>query len=224
MERVCAECGQYVDSDNYSNNQWRKGEGYSRCADCVSGNGHHITINAMGRVCAECGQYLDSDNYSNNQWRKGEGYSRCADCVSGNEYEGFDCELCDRSFSSRNALEMHQQVHRPLDYACPVCGDKRFKSGANAVQHVESGYCRGCLGRENARHQIYKYVSSKPQMQPYLANNQLLEYDGGRNSSEVPEFPYICDYCDKRFRQLSQQMQHQDQKHGVRTNEFRITY
>jgi hypothetical protein len=38
MSRVCAACGQGLDSDEYSSNQWRKGAGISRCKICVAEN------------------------------------------------------------------------------------------------------------------------------------------------------------------------------------------
>ena len=100
------------------------------------------------RVCCQCNTWNSSDNYSSNQWRKGEGVSRCADCVI-----GYTCEVCNRRFNSSNELRMHSQVHRPKTVSCPVCGEARFGSAANAVQHVESGYCTGCTGRDNARQQ-----------------------------------------------------------------------
>ena len=42
---------------------------------------------------------------------------------------------------------------------CPVCGHKFFANIAHAVQHVESGSCPSCPGRENAARQIYQFVS-----------------------------------------------------------------
>lgn len=58
---------------------------------------------------------------------------------------------------------MHLQVHRPRNDACPICGDRRFRSGANAVQHVESGYCSGCYSTDgdNDRQQIYNFARSQ---------------------------------------------------------------
>merc|ERR1719482_932089 len=45
---------------------------------------------------------------------------------------------------------------------CPICGEKKmFRSTTNAVQHVESGACGGCKGKEKAREQIYKFISNK---------------------------------------------------------------
>jgi hypothetical protein len=66
------------------------------------------------------------------------------------------------------------QVHRPRNAGCPICGEQRFKLGTNDVQHVESGYCAGCLGVDNTRNQIYEFASSKPQMQHYLHDVDML--------------------------------------------------
>jgi hypothetical protein len=38
--RCCSQCGRNTDISEYSNNQWRKGVGISRCSSCVSGNSH----------------------------------------------------------------------------------------------------------------------------------------------------------------------------------------
>jgi hypothetical protein len=43
--RVCAACGNDLDSDNFSTNQWNKGVGISRCSVCVQEN---IRENASG--------------------------------------------------------------------------------------------------------------------------------------------------------------------------------
>jgi DNA-directed RNA polymerase subunit RPC12/RpoP len=195
----------------------------------------------MGRYCADCGDYLNSSEFSSNQWRKGDsarcrqcvescyGYSysyECPDCSQsfGSQSEltrhvdqchRFACGICHREFKTQNNLNMHMQVHRPKTVACPVCGDQRFKSGANAVQHVESGFCRGCKGQANARQQIYDFASRQRAMRPHMSDVPLLE-NGGRGGQGVPDFPYCCAECSKSFRQLSQLLQHQDQKHGNR--------
>ena len=172
----------------------------------------------MGRYCGQCDEYRSSSSYSSNQWRKGEGYSRCASCVHPPpppvQYY-WTCQVCNRDFDTENQLNMHSQVHRPKTVACPVCGDERFGSGANAVQHVESGYCRGCKGQDNARQQIYKFASSKAAMRPYL-NNVPMITSGNNDYNAVPDFPYECNLCSKSFRQLSQLLQHQDGKHNNR--------
>ena len=168
----------------------------------------------MGRHCAECNYFLDRSRFSSNQWRKGDGVSRCVGCVEG-RCVYYKCYECERVFDNQNELKMHTQVHRPRDVACPVCGDRRFRSGANAVQHVESGYCRGCRGANNARRQIYDFASQQNGMQRYMTERPLLTNGASQHhGGGVPDHPYRCPECSRAFRQLSQLMQHRDQKHG----------
>jgi len=170
----------------------------------------------MGRYCSQCGDWLDNGQFSGNQWRKGDGASRCRDCVDG--YPTFQCGECSRTFNSQNELNMHQQVHRPRNVACPLCGDVRFRSGANAVQHVESGFCTGCRGQDNAREQIYKFANAQNSMRRFIAGGQQMLTNGNDyNNNSIPNFPYQCPQCyNKSFRHLSQLLQHNDQKHNQR--------
>jgi len=202
MSRCCAECDTWCDSDEFSNNQWRKGPGNSRCTDCVNG---------WGRTCAQCSDYCMHYEFSNNQWNKGEGSSRCKDCV---ESYAYSCGECGKTFQNQNNLNMHMQVHRSRTVSCPVCGEMRFKSGANAVQHVESGYCSGCRGGGNARNQIYEFAKKQGRMRQYLTDVPMLTNGGYDYDRGVPEYPYCCPVCSISFRNLSQLMQHQDQKHN----------
>mmetsp|Transcript_17434 Transcript_17434/g.25177 ORF Transcript_17434/g.25177 Transcript_17434/m.25177 type:complete len:176 (+) Transcript_17434:30-557(+) len=167
----------------------------------------------MGRACSSCNQYKSNSNFSRNQWMKGDGFSRCKDCVNG-YCRSYQCSTCNRVFNNQNELNMHMQVHRERNVACPVCGDCRFRSGANAVQHVESGYCRGCRGQDNARMQIYKFAHSQRGMSSYLTNSTPQLEWGGYEDSDIPDYPYCCPDCNKSFRQLSQLLQHKDQKHN----------
>ncbi|KAL3791868.1 hypothetical protein HJC23_010728 [Cyclotella cryptica] len=166
----------------------------------------------MGRYCSECGDWCSRSSFSRNQWIKGDGASRCKECVGSDCYSTYQCGECGRIFNNQNELNMHMQTHRPRNVACPVCGERRFRSGANAVQHVESGYCSGCLGQDNARRQIYDFARRQRGMQSFMDETPLLTYDG--NTGGVPDFPYRCRECSRSFRQLSQLMQHQDQKHN----------
>ena len=51
------------------------------------------------------------------------------------------------------------QVHKPRTVSCPACGETRFRSSANAVQHFESGSCSSCPGRERARAAVHGFVA-----------------------------------------------------------------
>eukprot|EP00934_Nitzschia_sp_Nitz4_P004575 Nitzschia sp. Nitz4//scaffold38_size140716//90164//90511//NITZ4_003151-RA/size140716-exonerate_protein2genome-gene-0.108-mRNA-1//-1//CDS//3329550090//4565//frame0 len=114
---------------------------------------------------------------------------------------------------------MHMQTHRPRNFSCPICGEQRFRSGANAVQHVESGYCAGCSGKQNARNQIYRFASRQQAMRPYMTHVPMLT--NGGYEDDTPDFPYQCQHCVRSFRQLSQLLQHNDAKH----NEYQaLTY
>ncbi len=177
-------------------------------------------VKIMGRYCAECDEWCGCSQFSRNQWMKGDGCSRCKACVGGYQNPTYQCGECYREFNCQNELNMHMQVHRPRNVACPICGEQRFRTGANAVQHVESGYCTGCRGQDNARRQIYDFARRQSSMQQFINGTPMLT-NGGYNDS-VPDFPYQCRECAKSFRQLSQLMQHQDQKHGRYTQ--RIGY
>lgn len=165
----------------------------------------------MGRYCAACGDWEGRAQYSLNQWQKGDGLSRCKHCVSFGRNKSCSCPTCGRTFygnSCDNQLKMHQQTHAPRMVACPICGEVRFRSATNAVQHVESGSCSGCLGKDNARRQIYDFTSrSAPSM---LA--PMLEWHSADRSG-VPERPYMCTHCHRTFRAMGDMMQHMAASH-----------
>lgn len=177
------------------------------------------SIRAIGMRCFQCEEDLDYEYFSRNQQNKGS-RARCADCVSG--VVRHSCRECDRVFADENELRMHSQVHRPRMISCPICGDQRFKSPANAVQHVESGTCRNCPGKNNAREHIHRFATTTAasRFAPYLTSAPMIA-DGEDLHHEVSEFPYHCPYClGKKFRALSQLMQHADQKHNSRALKF----
>lgn len=182
----------------------------------------------MGRTCAECGEWCEKYEFSSNQWRKGEYVSKCSDCVSAKQ-QPVQCPHCYGTFSSQNALEMHlikcqptcyecgrtfrrkhdldqhMKVHRAKNVSCPVCGVQRFASGADAVAHVESGYCDGCQGKDNARRQIYGFARAKA---PHFLTDVPLIEDIRDGSFQVPDKAYRCG-CGRTFRDLSSMMNHQ---------------
>lgn len=102
------------------------------------------------------------------------------------------------------------KVHIPKDVQCPVCKQKSFSRGADAVAHVESGYCSGCRGKSQARQQIHDFVGRNA--------GQLLvpQIENGHGDGATPDYPYRCRHCSKMFRNLSSLMNHEEDKHSSR--------
>lgn len=133
-------------------------------------------------VCSQCRYSCEKSEFSSNQWRKGDGLGRCIDCVEGAQCDLPTCPQCRREFRTEHELTQRMKVHRSRDVACPVCGDRLFASGANAVAHVESGFCTGCRGKDNARAAIHGFVAHNA---PHL-RNKMIGYDGNYSG------PAIC--------------------------------
>jgi hypothetical protein len=72
--RYCGECCHYCTSHEFTPTQWLKGDGQSRCMNCIEQG---------GRVCAgPCGTWRSIAQYSRTQWRKGSrGGARCDQCI-----------------------------------------------------------------------------------------------------------------------------------------------
>jgi len=111
---------------------------------------------------------------------------------------------------------------------CPVCGEERFKSGACVAQHVESGTCPNCPGKENARKAIFGFIRKNSAASNALLDRNLLmledeiDLDGGGSgwTGAVPDKPYECRQCSKYFKDVSSLMQHQRAKHGGQNMSF----
>jgi hypothetical protein len=97
--RVCAACDDNEPDDCYSNNQWAKGVGRSRCRSCVTNEHFGGESNSHStRVCRSCESKLDCSEFSSSQWAKGVGASRCTQCVS-------------KGFSSRDDFQATARVN-----------------------------------------------------------------------------------------------------------------
>merc|ERR1719158_1530197 len=98
--------------------------------------------------CSECGKVFSSGNTKKQSEDSMKQHYAAVHDMS------VQCKECGRVFDyfpnkkgNQNSLEEHMQVHKPRSVPCPVCGVTRFRSGTNAVQHVESGACPGCPGK-----------------------------------------------------------------------------
>ena len=91
------------------------------------------------------------------------------------------------------------------------------------VQHIETGHCNGCLGRENARNAIYNQVSQRAPN--FVTSTPMLEY-GGYGAAQAPATNgYQCPHCPNRyFNDASQLLQHTAAKHPSTANSMYLGY
>lgn len=208
MSRVCSKCGYRLHADEFSGNQWSKGVGISQCMDCVSQAQQPVQ-------CDVCDNWYSSDNALEQHMRTHPVCEHCdeqflsrAALMEHMEYDHNICDICGRDFRSANGLFQHSKTHVPKNVSCPICGDKKFRNAANAVAHVESGYCSGCRGKDFARTKIHQFMTQNAPI--FLA--PMIE--NGPGSAGVPDRPYRCTCCSKTFTSLSAQMNHEGDVHG----------
>lgn len=116
-----------------------------------------------------------------------------------------------RNHASATLQKMKAYLRPGNHFSCPLCGLNRFLSAGGAAQHVESGRCPHCPGAENARNQIYNFVSSHPKSKGLL-NPMLTNGYGGQGSTNSDW--YRCNHCERTFPQLSSLLSHKADKHG----------
>lgn len=208
MWRECCECEHNLHADEYTSNQWAKGVGRSKCMTCVDRS-------MQSAQCHICLNWYSGDNSLKQHMKTHPDCEKCGKILPSNdelmrhmdEYHP-SCAVCNRTFQSPNALMQHSKTHVAKTVSCPICGNKKFRNAANAVAHVESGYCSGCRGSELAKSSIYDYVSSRA---PTLCVPMI---ENGYTSRSVPDHPYRCTKCSKTFSRLSSQMNHENDVHG----------
>ena len=72
-------------------------------------------------------------------------------------------------------------------------------------------------------HKAFLPHSFNQETRQFLADQPAIGYDGGRSS--VPELPYKCPQCNKRFKNASSVMQHtQYSKCGIRSQPRMLQY
>lgn len=121
------------------------------------------------------------------------------------------CETCSRDFRHENDLAQHRQVHLPRNVKCPGCS-RFYKRPADVAVHVETGYCNGCPGKENARRFAYDLVRTRGGQDSLI--NPVSITDGGGSSGGYQEngMNYQCSTCGKQFKALGSLMQHQSSR------------
>ena len=105
------------------------------------------------------------------------------------------------------------------------------RSQANAVQHVEVGACPNCPGKEAARNGVYNFIARHQvvvdhqfrwkvtkvfqETRHMLSSQPQLEYVGSAARYNIPDRPYQCPQCDKKFKHMGGMMQHQVREENI---------
>ena len=92
------------------------------------------------------------------------------------------------------------------DVTCPVCQETRFKSKIGAMHHLENGHCPHCPGVDNARRAAFNFVRRNPIGRNFL--QPMLQDRARSDRSSLPEKPYQCPSCYKKFKTMGALTQH----------------
>jgi hypothetical protein len=180
MSRECAQCGNYKYKCDFSTNQWRKGDGQSRCEDCVSAR-RQTTV-----FCDECGgQFPDENSLRQHKRTHQPRTFACPGCNrmyrgltdTALHFESGSCAGCKGQENARRAAYqlVAQQAKggsnfltNPLmltdggsasvggyskegpNYRCPSCG-KTFRLVSALMQHQQSTACIAAGKQVNLR-------------------------------------------------------------------------
>ena len=176
MPRRCGQCGQVCGRTEFSSSQWRKGEGLSRCEECVAG------LNPVR--CDECGKSFRDANALQQHKRTHQprnfacpGCNRMYRDLTGTalHFESGQCSACRGPDNARRAayeLVAQQSGGRnflanPLmitdggetaggftadgpNYRCPSC-QRTFRFVSALMQHQQSTQCIGAGRHVNLR-------------------------------------------------------------------------
>jgi len=129
----------------------------SRREHLVNHESTHTGIESrLTHLCVKCGKYFSSRSVLNRHSKncsasKKEGESlKCSECVRtfssasklkqhSKQHEGeqdFDCELCDKKFSTRHSLTKHRSLHGQKKFACHLCS-KPFSRKDYLLKHLQ---------------------------------------------------------------------------------------
>jgi len=138
----------------------------------------------------------------------------------------YSCSECEKSFSLRNALSMHKNIHTDK-YKCTEC-DIRCRCSLDLVRHrrIHSGKkpfeCSVCSKRfaraaRLAVHSRTYHSGKKPYKCPMCGEEYIRSCDlnGHIRVHHTGDKPYKCSLCSERFGDFSSLMSHQGDVHRV---------
>jgi C2H2-type zinc finger/Zinc-finger of C2H2 type len=134
----------------------------------------------------------------------------------------FECGVCGQSFASRLALQQHRVAkndglnNNVLNiYRCCYC-ERTFATPPALMQHLAAKHNLSLGDKPNDRYQVYPaispHISSHGEPQWLLAGSTVGRVPNNAGD-ELEEFPYSCDGCERKFRELKDLLQHNAATH-----------
>jgi len=122
-------------------------------------------------------------------------------------------------YAEESRRKLHRFIRPGNTTSCPCCGVQRFRDHTGAIQHLESGACPRCHGKQHARKVVYDFVRNSEHTQ-HLLNHMLTDGPSGCVDTSADDL-YECPHCRWTFKQLSALADHMTKKHG-RSNPIRL--
>ena len=137
---------------------------------------------------------------------------RHEDKVHRNKAGEYECNLCEKSFSNKNALQYHLDNHMELKVTCDLCGFQSSSKG-NLAMHKQ-------IHKNEAKHECDE-CDKKFANKRNLMRHQK-EFHNGRNINvdyiedmDDAEYSIKCEQCDLKFKRNSVLKRHQDSIHST---------
>lgn len=126
----------------------------------------------------------------------------------------FKCNFCERSYTSKQYLHIHEAIHKPNfrpEYQCVTCG-KMFPNVGHLSSHVRSRHlglsyeCKECGKSVSSRSSLRDHMSIHTGIKPHVCDVcgkafGACKYLRIHLRSHTGEKPYSCKHCHKAFSQ-----------------------
>ncbi|KAK9736184.1 Zinc finger, C2H2 type [Popillia japonica] len=185
-----------------------KGEYSDKCAECGKeyynrkAFRQHIESEHKGirYTCLICGSILKNRRYWKDHMTK----------HTHPDLKRYFCQICNKFYSSKTALNGHMKIHSTERYECNICGKKSTQKAAHLVHtrlHTgEKNFVCEICGKNFVRkdmmqihkrrvHELSKYQCEYCQQQFETEHHLLVHY----HCHEEVQKNFACEFCPKKF-------------------------
>uniref|UniRef100_A0A182XX26 Uncharacterized protein n=1 Tax=Anopheles stephensi TaxID=30069 RepID=A0A182XX26_ANOST len=169
-----------------------------------------------------------SSSSSSSSTSSNNGPTTCANGGTANLANDKTCEICFKTFRTRQKLTIHRNTHlRLAPFKCTFDGcTKAFKSRIGLDEHVarhtnsfeftcdicSKGFQhRSYLSAHRRAHNTERNFQCALCEQSFKSKQALLDH---KNRRHLGVKPFACELCDKQYTKSSQLREHIDQQHG----------